>query len=756
MRKKPLKSFDAKMIEYQFDQTNIPESFEERIKVLRSVGEEAEEKFETKYKDLLKWFDEHDQLNFLSFVSYYFFTSKEGDDEEARTGTIEFPPHIQEILQALSLTKERNYEPKPFLGKSPFDLQNSLKEIKDLLDLKFFNFPEAIKTENDFNKYKLRIDFMADTMAVRGWCYNHQLQKMLNDLCKGIGKEFFKEFGFSPHFIFEIIDKLIANVNIKLKIHQGKIREFVSENYYTSVFTAYEKVFPQIVKSTKETRENLFNFFKRDLEQLKAAFVSHSDLFLCKIFTFSIDDIFEFLDGKLENNKIALIMDKLSYAFGELKVEDKGHFILNNPIHKKPFIKIDENSYYSCILGVVEHLKLDLLEFFVKDKPNLNKTLSKVKAEYLENSVRNLFEVNFPTATIMQNVYWYDEKKERHETDLVVSIDDFLFVVESKSGLLTESAKRGATERLFKNLKDLIEAPSYQASKFINYIKSQESQVAIYDKKKRKQLIPKPNYIIPLGVTLPQFGVNSTILKKLLKLELFDKVEDITSSINLNDLEIVFDILESIPQKIHYLQRRKEIEDTLDFLGDEMDLLAMYLESGFNLGELEENNTHFFNFVLLSKKIDNYVININNGHDQMKPELKLTKWWVDILNFLEKRKPKQWLVQSYILLNIPYDDQVKFEKLFKKQSKDMLNASLQDKNNNFLIYKSANSLRQFALIGYNYFNIQKAERDQQIFHIITAEEENTKGIIVIGKNVNDKIYPYSILAGKVKPLLVAR
>ena len=759
---RPLKSFDLKMYEYEFDRTNIPESFEERLNLLRKVGKDAQKQFEIDYKNLLKWFDEHDQLNVLSFVSYYFFTSKVGDDEEARTGTIEFPPHLQEILQALSLTKERNYEPKPFIENAPYNLKRSIKEIKNLLELKFFDIPEEVKTEKDLEKHKLRVDFMVDTMAVRGWCYKHQLEKMLIDLCKGIDKEFFKIFGFHPHFIFEIISKLIQNVNLKLRQHQENIKQFVNQKDYDSVFSTYEKVFPNVTKSTKQAREKLFQFFRRDLRQLKAMLISHSDLFLYKIFTFSIEDIDEYLEGKLDKNNIAFIMDRLSLTFGDLENENIEHFILNNPVQKKPFIKIDtlqENDkqlYYCSIMGTVEYLQLEILEQFIKDYPSITQKFSKVKAEYLENSVKNLFETNFSDAIIFQNVYWFDDKNDRHETDLVVSINDFLFIVESKSGLLTESAKRGATERLFKNLKDLIEEPSYQASKFINYVNSQENQIVIYDKKKRKHFFPKPKYIIPLGVTLSQFGVNSTILKKLIKLELFEKVEGITSSINLNDLEVVFEVLESVPQKIHYLQRRKEIEDSLEFIGDEIDLLSMYLENGFNFGKIEKSDSHFLNLVLLSKRIDAYITDSYNGLDHEKPTLKLTKWWRDILNFLEERKPQNWLEKSYILLNMPYSDQEKFEKLFKKQSEDMLKGNLEDKNNNFLIYKSSSSYRRFVLIGYNYLDIEKEIRDQMLLNVIESEKVDTKGIIVIGNNLNKNIYPYSLLASNAHPQLFVR
>ena len=293
----------------------------------------------------------------------------------------------------------------------PFDLKSSIKEIKKLLELKFFDISEEVKTEKDLEKHKLRIDFMVDTMAVRGWCYKHQLDKMLIDLCKGIDKEFFKVYGFQSHFIFEIISKLIQSVNLKLKQHQEKIKKLVEQKDYVSVFTTYEKVFPHVIKSSNEGREKLFDYFRRDLKQLKAVLMSHSDLFLYKIFTFSIEDINEYLEGKLDENHIAFIMSRLSLSFGDLKDENIEHFILSNPVQKKPFIKInsleenDKQLYYCSILGTVEYLQLEIFESFIKDFPKITKIFSRVKAEYLENSVKNLFETNFPDATIFRRFH---------------------------------------------------------------------------------------------------------------------------------------------------------------------------------------------------------------------------------------------------------------------------------------------------------------------------------------------------------------
>src|SRR4029450_3203580 len=55
----------------------------------------------------------------------------------------------------------------------------------------------------------------------------------------------------------------------------------------------------------------------------------------------------------------------------------------------------------------------------------------------------------------------------------------------------------------------------------------------------------------------------------------------------LGNLKAEFEILETRTEKIHYLQRRQVIQTTINYFGDEIDLLGLYLANGFDVGSIE-------------------------------------------------------------------------------------------------------------------------------------------------------------------------
>jgi len=133
-------------------------------------------------------------------------------------------------------------------------------------------------------------------------------------------------------------------------------------------------------------------------------------------------------------------------------------------------------------------------------------------------------------------------------------------------------------------------------------------------------------------------------------------------SMSLADLEVVFTLLENEIQCLHYLVRRSEFEKHKNYTGDELDLLAFYLDTGFNVGEFEFSQEPI-NISMKSKELDPYFTGIARGVAVDKPKLKITKWWKDIIDMLIVRKPKLWAEMGYILLNVSLEDQKKFEQM---------------------------------------------------------------------------------------------
>ncbi len=152
--------------------------------------------------------------------------------------------------------------------------------------------------------------------------------------------------------------------------------------------------------------------------------------------------------------------------------------------------------------------------------------------------------------------------------------------------------------------------------------------------------------------------------------------------------------------------------------------------------------------VLKSKELDPYVINNASGTESKKPQMNLTKWWKDILDFIDKRKPEKWLETSYVLLNLHNEEQVEFENLFKSQIQNIKDKKTTYKHN-WIIFSSANPQRRFVVIGYPYLNTEINDRNLMMEDMIFDEDKNElKGALIIAVNLEKNHYPYSAIATK--------
>ena len=747
--KKLREEVKMKLFTYEFDQEDIPGSLEERINMLRQIGKIAERDFRTKYAQLTNWFKDYDALYLLSFCLRYFIANEEGRDEEVEKGQLEFPLYFLEILQAFALSTDRALTAAPLMDKVD-KFKEDMREVGDTILWKMFDVPENITTEKDANAFNLRVEMMTHTLAVRGWAYDCQIKKILQDLCCSINQDFKEVFGMSPLPLFKLFYTLMTKVNERLNVHLQKLYKAFSPQTYNEVFDAYENEFPHLNKTNKKVRNKMWKHFGENMDYMRMVMMMHTDLFLDKIFTFTVDDIVTYSENELSKEEVAFIFDKLSYRFGELKDFNSEYFILDNPVHKKPFIKVGDESYFSSLWSLLPHISIRLLEALVSEDKDLNSKYNKVKAEYLEIETEKLFQANFPGAQIYSGSLWTDSiNNKQYENDLLIMQDSFAIIVECKSGIVTQAAKRGAPDRLFRTLRELINDPSEQALRFIDYLKRNETHVNLADKKGRRFSIDKSKikYFIPLGVTFSQLSIIGTNLKLLVESGVTNKkVTELITSISFTDLQIIFDILDSQGQKIHYLQKRREFEINNQFKGDEMDLFAFYLDTGFNLGKREFEGKWFYNLVMKSKEIDPYVLNKEAGIESEKPELLMTKWWKDILSFIDHRKPQNWLELSYILLNFHHEEQKRFEEMFEEL---VLQIKTRKTNNrhNWVIFSSISPNRRFMLYGYPYVEIDIAERNAIMQDILTHDmPEGTNGALLIAVDIEKQHYPYSALA----------
>lgn len=733
-----------KYYEMQFDGLKDL-SFEQRLEMLRQIGKEADAKFHSEYIQLQNWFKTYDQLNLLSFSYYYFMTSRAGYDEEAVTGTLQFPPFYQELMQAFALTLPRTYSARPF-SHDVKQFRENFKQIGELARLKHFNLPENVCSVNDIHSHQLRTQVMTHTTAVRNWSYEHKMQSTTLSLAQKIKEPFISVHGFDPAVFLQTLYDMCGIVQERINQHRKKTVKFTREKNYTRVFTTYESLFP-VIRENQEARNKMWNGCNRDLIKLKALFLMHSDLFLHELFSFTYAQLEAISEGKISAGKFKDIMRSVSLSFEDLKDHNPEHFLMGNPVHESPFIRVDESTIFSSMWSVMTHFSIGLLEKFCTEDTGLRKYYNDARAKFLESSIEDLFRNAFPDAEIFAGSKWRGQDNKLYENDLLVVIDSFALVIEAKSGQVSAPAKRGATDRLFRTLQELIEEPSEQALRFIEYLKANPKQLSLGVEKGPNNRIDasRIKYYIPLGITFSHLGMTGTNLKHLIDAGVTSKkLEELATSVSLTDLEVVFDLLPLQMEKVHYLQRRRELEASIDFVGDEHDLLAWYLESGFNFEKPDKK--YVYNMTLKSKELDNYIIGSANKEKVKKPSLQMTKWWRDILVRMEEQKFTTWAQSSYVLLNFSKNRQIYFEKKVNDLKKNMLRKK-QEPPHNWISLDTADEQRSFTVIGYNYYDAAKAERREAVEDILEQHQgEHYKGKLVIGTNVNKTHYPYSVLA----------
>ncbi|WP_104384144.1 hypothetical protein [Sphingobacterium sp. HMA12] len=734
-----------KMKYFEFEVGSFGSTFEERLEKIRAIGRLATEDFENKYHGIREWFSRYDQISILSFGFYYFLLSDLSHDEEAVKGELEFSPYFQELLQAFALTMPQRYEYRPF-SEEVNKFRNDFQEIGELDRLKHYNIPESAMTMDDIFRHQLRTDIMMHTTAVRNWSYEHKMIAVTLDLALGVRDTFIEVHGFDPYLFLKIMYRMREEVESRANLHRQKTVAVIKAENYEATFEQYEKAFP-VRRTSTEERKSILDMAGMDLMRLKSMFLMHSDMFLERLFSFDFDSISILSDGKISVNKVEEIFTKISLRFGDLADHNPKHFLLTNPIHECPFIRLNENTIFSTMWSIITHLSIGILEKFCSENEKLRKKYNEVRASYLEDKVMSLFRSSFPTAEIYAGSKWTGKDGKVYENDLLVIVDNFAFVVESKSGQVSASAKRGAPDRLFKTLQELIEEPSDQALRFIEYLKDHPNKLVLPVKKGPSNRFDasRLKYFIPLGVTLSHLGMTSSNLKQLIRAGVTTKpIEELAPSVNLTDLESVFDLLPLASQKLHYFQRRRELEANMEYIGDELDLLAWYLDDGFNFSP-EMDKYGFINVTSKSKELDNYIIGSANSEKVEKPELRMTKWWKDILTRIEDRKFQSWLEVSYILLNIPISGQEHFEKEVNAL-KQKIHAGRAEFPHNWILMSSQEEKRRFYIAGYCYVNIYYDERNDAISDILHSEETNDgKGVLVVGMNIDKEQYPYSIL-----------
>lgn len=594
----------------------------------------------------------------------------------------------------------------------------------------------------------------SNTQAVRNWGYPDQIQRTVLELFAPLDRRVEARLGIRPTVLFGVFMKIIATTEAR---RLGQIRilgPIVKAKNPEQLFKAYGRVFPDRTEEIAAVQQVINRLYPGStLEQIRDLILHHLSLSLSDVFTFSIDELLSMYDGTVDRAALPAVVERLALAFGALAESNPEHFFLGNPVWDKPFIQLDDDRFFTPVPGMLLSFGLDILESLVVGESDLQVPYTERRAAYLEEAAAQLFAGAFPDAQIFRGNMW--PTKGANENDLLVIVDRVAVIVEAKAGSVSDSSGRGADMSLKSDIGELMVKASQQSSAFAAYLRANPARHRFETKQGNVNEIDTSNLkqFIRLNLTLRQVGNIYNRWPLLQEAGLIRSEVDMAPTMTLADLESIFEVLDGQIQKLHYLARRAELERHTNYSGGELDLLALYLETGFNIGDLEFESPS----LLLDGKFQQlapYFMRHETGRKVRKPRLVLSKWWSDMVKHTEKVKPLGWSRLGLALLTVPFEDQQRLGRAFES-TKLIVRNYWKNKGHMDLNYVDTGpAQRRMAVAAYAYRNESAHNRRDkfqdvaaQVFDGVRADK-----LLLIGVNAEIDRSPYDDLIIAFRPV----
>jgi hypothetical protein len=738
--------FDYKLIESPFGGLS-PDKTKE---IIKSLGQGEKKKYEASLKELKDYIKPFDVSNMVCWFSMYRLTTVAQHVLKSRheTGLIQF--HV-ELLQAIALqnVNDGNTKWKPVLPDDARKIEELLIKVARSFIMKRI---ADIDFEDETERRRLAIleDVRGNTLAVRNWGNPEQILRIVRGLFGPIDNNIEIHTGVSILNLIRMWENMHHAMEDKLNEHIGKVRKMLRHDDTTDMIDYFLEYWPQINTTKEKMLETCKLFNSKD--EVAKYLICLSDLFIQDIFMFRLEDFIGFYTDKVDPRILEKVLDNWSIVYGGLQNYPTEHIFLANPIWNKLLIKVKDGIYCWPISNLFLHTSLELMESVFYSNAELKERYEKRRSKFLEEEIETLFKASLPEALIHKNLVWHDQDGNKdYENDLLIIVDSFAVVIEAKAGKISAPSKRGAPDRLKREIEKLLVEPSRQASRFAKFLAANLQMVEMLDVSGEKVIVDLSSVkqVLTWSITFDLFGSIGSRLPDFYYAGLIDSKEDLSPSMSLADLEIVLDLLETSSEKIHYLVRRYQFEKNAIYHADEMDLLVFYLQTGFNIGATEYGE---YGLMLYgeSQKLDPYYMRKFRAGDKniSKPRPRRTKWWNDILLKLDNKKFPRWTEVGFILLNVSFEDQQKFENRVTALKKTVKRDWIRRSHINTVVLFNGPPQRRDIIIGWAYKNVNKDERKNKMESIVAEaiEEEKIKRVLIIGFDIDaHNHYPYSVL-----------
>lgn len=552
-----------------------------------------------------------------------------------------------EVLQALVLAiPAEEWPTAPFTPAVIQRVIESLPKITDTFLHQRILAAEDIDDEAEITLLSVQERIRLYTQAVRNWGYFSEVVRISTELFAPLDHQFKKHFWFGTTDLIRVMKAVVDDFERRNNEHWNTLAKVFKEPTAKRMVRAYYDNVPELVGSPDELLGALPTGITR--EGMMGVIMGHFDLRLSGRATFKPDEIAA-LTG-IDANIVAVALRAISMAPGSLANAKTEHLFLGNPVWDNPGIDLGDafflpvpQMFFSHIQRIMERLATEA---------GLKTELENRRAAYLEDQLVKVITKGLPGAKLTPSAKW-KLGDEQFETDLLAILDRTVLIAEAKSNRLTASGLRGAPDRLKRHVQDMIVYPSVQSARLESLIaEAREGNTEAETIIRKLGINPIiVDQVIRISVTLDDFSVLSSAESDFKEIGWVPAAHKLAPTILIADLVCIADILDNPLLLLHYLSERIHLQKSFNLLGDELDFLGLYLETGFNIDGLREDNMTFTPSGM-SEQLDRYYMSKDAGIILPKPKAKLRPLFARAIKKLDNRRSHGWTTAGLHLLSV--------------------------------------------------------------------------------------------------------
>lgn len=714
--------------------------------LFHEAGVRAAQAFETGVDTLNAFILKHDPVQLLAAVAFYTQFQGVGPHTDF-TEPPPFPQALAETLQALCLRhRPDRFANEPVLHPGLGAILDQLKTCAEAFAGKRYRALAEV-TERDKQLLVAIEGARLHTQLLRNWGYPQHMRAIAGELFEPLDGPIERQTGFSATQLLALTRGIHDTVGeratafarrfgaaFRQKSRRAVVREFCRLANVGEGEADIQRLMASRAATNRQVKLLLLSYFHHDLPA---------------VFSFTVEDCLALIPGGGDEERLKALLDALSLPFGALSETPCEHLFMQSEVRTKPLIRTGEGMYFVPVAGLLHSYTVEMLESLIFRDAALKRAYHERRAVYLEASVAQLVRAAFPGCPVHTGTKAIDPTDgAEYENDCLVVVGPVAVVLEAKSERVEDAARRGAQNTLKNHYKSLVREPATQATRFARLLEGGQGvrRFATAGGGTYELDLSSIRRAVCVAVTLDWFPATGMCWRRLLAAGLVTGEQRPTLNVSLADLQVMVEVLARPATLLHYLLRRADWEQYVDYLGDEEDVLVYYLSEGLAIPEPLRDGSAAITLYGRSDELHRYYMAEWSGEGGAvpRPRRLLGAWWDAILRRVEARPLAQKWDIACALLDLSYAQQEAFAGRFQ----ELISSVRRGGRENGLVFHGAGSAPRSAVVGFAYRALSRADRDAQADDL--AAQACTKfgatRVVVIGRDVDLRDEPYSFFA----------